>query len=82
MKYQECHGKSSVQPCIKLTGHFLCVVDYHTKFPIVKEVGKLFTDILITCHIFIFVKDGFPKKIMSDVGTYFISDKFKDFAKK
>ena len=61
--------------------HYLCTVDYHSKFPIIKKTGDLSADSLIlTCRI-IFAEYGLPKKIMSDPGGNFISDKLKTFCK-
>ena len=61
--------------------HYLCIVDYHSKFPIIKKAENLSADSLIlTCKV-IFVEYGIPKKIMSDAGSNFISDKFKTFCK-
>ena len=61
--------------------HYLCIVDYHSKFPIIKKAENLSADsLLLTCKV-IFVEYRIPKKIMSDVGDNFISDKFKTFCK-
>ena len=61
--------------------HYLCIVDYHSKFPIIRKTEDLSVDSLIlTCKI-IFAEYGLPKKIMSDSGSNFISDKFKTFCK-
>ena len=59
----------------------LCIVDYHRKFPIVKKADDMSTDSLILAYKVIFLEFGLPKKIMSDIGGNFISDKFKQFCK-
>ena len=60
---------------------YLCIVDYHSKFLIVKKTKELSVDSLIlTCKI-IFTEYSVLKKIMSDSGSNFISDKFKTFCK-
>ena len=60
---------------------YLCIVDYHSKFLISKQTKDLSADSLIlTCKI-IFAEYVVPKKIMSDSGSNFISDKFKAFCK-
>ena len=46
----------------------LCIVDYYSKFPVVKKVASLSVDYLVhttklTCSEF-----GLPRKIISDVG--------------
>ena len=61
--------------------HYLCIVDYHSEFPIIKKAKDLSADSLILTCKFIFVEYGIPKKIMSDSGGNFISDKFKTFCK-
>ena len=56
---------------------YLSIVDYHSKFPFIKKTEDLSADSLIlTCKV-IFAEYGLPKKIMSDSGGSFISDKFK-----
>ena len=61
--------------------HYLYIVDYHSKFSFFKKAEGLSTDSLIlTCKV-IFAEYRIPKKIMSDSGGNFISDKFKTFCK-
>ena len=60
---------------------YLCIVDYHSKFMIVKKTKDLSAaSLILTCYI-IFAGYGIPKKIMSDSSSNFISDKFKTFCK-
>ena len=60
---------------------YICIVDYHSKFPIVKKTKDLSADgLILTCEI-IFGEYGVLKKIMSDSGGNFISDKLKTFCK-
>ena len=55
--------------------HYLCVVDYHIKFLVVKQMEGFSVDSLInTCKI-IFLEYGLHRKIVSDVGTNLISEK-------
>ena len=57
--------------------NYLCIVDCHSKFPVVKKAEDLSTDSFkLACKI-IFSGCGLPKKIMSDAGGSFVSDKFK-----
>ena len=59
--------------------HYLCIIDYHSKFTVIKKTEDLSADSLIlTCKI-IFAEYELPKKIMSDSGGSFVSDKFKTF---
>ena len=60
---------------------YLCIVDYHSKFLIIKKTEDLSADSLIlTCKI-ICAEYGILKKIMSDSGGNFVSGKFKTFCK-
>ena len=60
---------------------YLCIVGYHSKFPIIKKSIYLSAgSLILTCKI-IFAEYGIPKKIMSDSGGNFVSDKFKTFCK-
>ena len=55
-----------------------CIVDYHSKLPIVKKVNSLSTDDLVQTTKLNFAECMLSKKIVSDVGTNFISKTFKD----
>ena len=59
--------------------NYLCLVDYHSKFPVVKRMEGLSTENLITTTKIIFTEYGIPHKIMSDTGTKFVSGKLKMF---
>ena len=56
--------------------HYLYITDYHSKFPIIKKTENLSADSLILLCKVSFAEYGLPKKIMSDPGGNFISDKF------
>ena len=61
--------------------NYLCIVDYHSKFPVFKQMEDLSADsLIVTCQI-IFAEFGLPKKIMLDSGGNFILDKFKTFCR-
>ena len=57
--------------------NYLCIVDYHSKFPVVKRLEGLSTENLIAIAKVIFPEYGIPCKLMSDAGTNFISDRFR-----
>ena len=61
--------------------NYLCIVDYHSKFPIVKRLEGLLAESLITTIKVTFAEYGIPQKVMSDTGTNFVSDKFWQFCK-
>ena len=52
--------------------NYLCIVDYHTKFLIVKKAEDMSPDSLILACKVIFSEFGLPKKIMLDMGGNFI----------
>ena len=59
--------------------NYLCVVDYHSKFPIIKRMEGLSAESLITTVKLIFAEYGIPHRLMSDAGSNFVSEKFKSF---
>ena len=60
---------------------YLCIVDYHSKFPVIKKLEGLSAKSLITTTKVIFAEYGIPQKLMSDAGTNFISERFQQFCK-
>ena len=66
--------------CISFNNkNYLCIVDYHSKFPGIKKMEGLSTESLITTTKVTFAEYGIPHKIMSDADTNFVSDKFRRF---
>ena len=61
--------------------HYLCIVDYNSKFSVVKRLEAFSADNLINVVKTIFAEYGIPCKLMLDMGTNFISDKFCQFCK-
>ena len=61
--------------------NYLCIIDYHSKFPIVKRMEGLLTENLIATAKVIFAEYGILCKFMSDTGTNFISDRFRKFCR-
>ena len=61
--------------------HYLCIVDYNSKFPVIKRLEGLSAENLINTVKIIFAEYGIPCKIMSDVGTNFVADRFWQFYK-
>ena len=59
----------------------LCVVDYNSKYPIVRRLQGLLAEHLINAVTAVFAKYGILQKRMSDVGTNFVSEKFRQFCK-
>ena len=60
--------------------NYLCIVDYHSKFPIVKREEDMSAESLILACKVIFSEYRLPKK-MSDACGNFISDKFRQLCK-
>ena len=61
--------------------HYLCIVYYNSEFPVIKRLEGLSADNLINTVKTIFAEYGIPQKIMSDVSTNFIGDRFQQFSK-
>ena len=61
--------------------NYLCIVDYSSKFPIVKRLEGMSAENLTNAVKIIFVEYGIPQKIISDAGTNFVSDRFQKFYK-
>ena len=61
--------------------NYLCVVDYSSKFPIVRKFQGLSVEHLINEIAAIFAEYGIPQKLMSDAGTNFDSEKFRHFCR-
>ena len=59
--------------------NYICIIDYHSKFPVVKRLEGLSTEKLMTTAKVIFAEYDIPCKLMSDTGTNFISDRFRKF---
>ena len=58
---------------------YLCIVDYHSKFLVVKKMEGLSADNLISTLKVVFAEYGILKRVMSDTGGSFISEIFKSF---
>ena len=61
--------------------NYLCIIEYHSKCPVIKRLEGLSAHSLITTTTVIFTEYGIPQKLMSDAGTNFVSDKFQQFCK-
>ena len=59
--------------------NYLCVVDYHSKFPVIKRMEGLSAENLITTVKSIVAEYGIPCRLMSDTGSNFVSEKFRGF---
>ena len=56
--------------------NYLCIIDYNSKFPIIKRLEGLSAENLTNAVKIIFMEYGLPQKIISDTGTNFVSDRF------
>ena len=53
---------------------YLCIVDYHSKFPVIKRMEGLSAENLMATVKFIFAKYGILHRLMSDAGSNFVSE--------
>ena len=56
-----------------------CIVDYYSKFPVVKKTYDLSANNLATVVNIVFAKFGFPKKIVFDACKNFLSENLDNF---
>ena len=57
----------------------LCIVDYYSKFMVVKKVESMSYEEVILATKVIFAEFGLHKTIVSDVGTNFVLEWFKEY---
>ena len=62
--------------------NLLCIVDYQSKFQIVKKVNSLSAEDLVQTAKLIFAEYGLPKKIILDTGTNFMAETYKNFSRR
>ena len=60
----------------------LFIVDYYSIFPVVKKTDGLSAGNLIRAVKIVFAEFGLPKKLVSDVGMNFISDKLRQLCRQ
>ena len=61
---------------------YLCIVDCYSKFLVIKKTeGPSADNLILACKV-IFSEYGLSKKIISDAGGNFVSEKFKEFYTK
>ena len=56
-------------------------VDYYSKFMVVKKVESMMAEDQIWVTKFVFIQFGLPQKFLSDTGTNFVSEQFKEFCR-
>ena len=61
--------------------YYLCIVGDHSKFPVIKRLERLSAESLVNTVKIIFAEYGILGKIMSNVGTNFVSDMLQQFCK-
>ena len=59
---------------------YLLIVDYYSRFPVLRKLCSLTSKTVIRHFKEVFAEFGIPKTIISDGGTQFTSQEFKDFA--
>ena len=63
--------------------HYLCIANYHSTFPIIKQVVGLSADNVIKPWKIILLKTKYrlSRTLMSEVGTNFVAEEFQDFCR-
>ena len=70
-----CRGR-----CILNNKHYLCIVEYHNKHLVVKQLEGFIADNLIKTGKIICSRHRLPSKIVLDADKNCISEKFKRFS--
>ena len=60
----------------------LCIVYYYSNFPIAKKSHRLTADDMFGAANIVFTEFRLPKKIISDAGTNFTSETFRQFCRR
>ena len=60
--------------------HLLCIVDYYSKFPVVKKVKGMSAKDLVQTIKVVITEFGSPEKYYSDAGIIY-SEQFKEFCR-
>ena len=76
-----CKLWDMVGPYVFLNKSILCIVDYYSMFPSVKETDILEADDLFKVSRIVFVRFELPMKIISDAGMNFTSDIFRQLCR-
>ena len=56
--------------------NYLCVVDYHSKFPVIKRMEELSAENLIATVKIIFAEYGILHRLMLDADSNLVSENF------
>ena len=59
--------------------NYLYIIDYNSKFPVIKGMEGLSAESLIATIKVIFVEYGILCRLMTDAGSNFVSEKFRSF---
>lgn len=63
------------------SSHYLLIVDYYSKFPIIRKLKDIKSSTIITHLKSVFEEHGIPEKLVSDNGTQYTSQEFEKFSK-
>ena len=61
--------------------NYPCIVDYYSRFSVMKQVAGFISNELIKACLIMFSKYGLPSKNVSDVGTNICSEKFENLCR-
>ena len=61
--------------------NYLYIVDYHSKFPVIKRMDRFSAESLIATIKVIIAEYSILCRLMSDAGTNFVSEKFRSFCR-
>ena len=61
--------------------NYLIIVDYTSKFPVVKQLRKIDQRAVITAFKEVFAERGYPDELVSDNGPCYRGEQFREFLK-
>ena len=61
--------------------NYLIIVDYTSKFPVVKQLRKIDQRAVITAFEEVFAERGYPDELVSDNGPCYRGEQFREFLK-
>ena len=61
--------------------NYLVIADYYSKFPIVRKLNNITSETVISHLKAIFEEHGIPERLISDNGTQYTSEAFRNFSR-
>ena len=76
MTYCTNPGRGDAEILMVNNKNLLCIVDYYSKFPVIKMVASLYVDDIVHAAKITFTELELPRKFISDLEMNFTSEIF------